>query len=61
MHGKIESVNNTRDGKLIKSFHEFLVNVLVIKHESLITEVKRFSHVTRLVVTTQKEDIIRSL
>ena len=40
MHGQIESINDARNGQLIKCFHKLFVDVLVIEHESLIAEVE---------------------
>ena len=58
MHCQVKSVDSSRNGQHIKCLLVLFVDSLVIESEHLLPEVERFVHVTRLMVTSEKVNII---
>ena len=61
MHRKVQSINDGCDGEHIKCLHVLLIAFLVVEHEDLIAEVEMLSHISRLVISTQHDDIVGAL
>lgn len=61
MQRQVQAVDQACNRQLVEGLHELLVDILVVKLQHLVSEVKRLSHVARLVVSPQKNDILRRL
>ena len=61
VHGEVLSSNCTRDGHRVKDLHEQIIDFNIEALQDLIAESKRFSHVARLMISSQEDDIAREV
>ena len=59
MHAEVETIDDRSDWQHIERIHEFFIDLLVVEHQHLLAEVKRLGHISRLVVTSQQENVVR--
>ena len=56
MHREVFARNEGCNRERVEYFHKQIVNLLVVMLKHLLSESKRFSHVSGLVVTAQKNE-----
>ena len=58
MHAEVLSIHQGRNRKLVKGFHDFIVEFAVVKVDTLLSEVELLGHFSALVVASQQEDVV---
>ena len=61
MHRQIVAINASTERQLIEHFHDCLVALLVIHGQHVMPEIVVLCHLSRLVITSQQEDLAREL
>ena len=59
MHGEVLAIHDCRQGHVIETLHEQVVNLLIISADALLSEGEVLSHVSTLVITSQKHNVFR--
>ena len=58
MHTEVLPVDNCSDRNVVEEVHDHVVHLKVVVLDDLVSEVEHVRHVSRFMITTEKEDVL---